>query len=1485
MWNWRKENTDVDRKAVCGIILTLLLTGMLTLAFNIQPVKASGAIYIRADGSIDPPTAPIQRYGDRYLLTNDIFSEGSGIYIYRDNMTLDGAGHTLLGTNTINCWGIYMSNRRNVTIGNLTIANFGNTIGGSRMGGGIYLYYGCSNIHITRNTIVNGCDGIELMGSLNTNLSENNITNNLEGVVLMPGSENVRVTGNTLVNNTLVGVYIHSSLNNTIAGNRVVQNSVLGSWAFLLNFSPNNTIIENDFLGCDFGFVIGSSNDSRIFHNNFINNTRFQTSLSENTWDNGYPSGGNYWSDYTGVDANGDGIGDTPYVIDTNNQDRYPLMNPWTPASPWPMFQHDPQHTGRSPHVGPSESPEATILLGNQTVKEVFGSPAIGSDGTLYLGRLYLGRENTFHAFNPDGTQKWVHEMPFPSGSGTPLADWTDPPALLESAGTVYVANTHKLYAIDMENGQQKWERTISSCIYKYLVVGDNGILYFTAMLQMPDSSYDTALIGLDQNGSEVLHYSVGNGTLVPSCPAIDKEGTIYVGYNNTLFAVNPDGTERWRRAFEAVLKYHPPSPPAVTTPSIGEDGTIYVLVEHESDWQTLQDQGYHDHLHAIDPETPLTDKWVQILHGYTSFPPTIDSEGNIYAFWGTYGVSAPNMHICIFDPEGNLLRSIHLGNCLADLLVIDAENTIYVIRRSVGGSANLYIRDSEGNETTVSLPNQEGGRKPHISLSSDRALYIGGHKNLYVVKSTVSPPPPPPPPSQPTQPRNIYPENGSVDVPIGVELVWSPPLENVSVDVIPWEWRDYVGLFTTIERQWQVTSVQGDYSNPVINEIRTAIIRRTSDVLNENWKEWIVLDNDMTYYWRVRYFDFRGIWSSWSEETSFTTEHCIPPDADFTCSNWNPLAGEIVTLDASGSKSGTYAIAHYYWDLNGDMDLDTETASPLIYYRWDQSGTYDLTLKVQSMGGDWDTVEKQVTAKPNSRWERTIKATNKRIFGANGPTEEDIKHFNLIKNALRLEQYADFYSSSTSTETLVRDMQIQMALKEKIASEEGEITCEQYILNILHDMELVDAYVNSPWTGKTEVNTFFSDMAKVNLWAELGLRLGGVALKGFLELALEYGHLSGPVIGVGNVLMIPTIMKAGVSLKLLYETLYDYWVWHFFNDPLEDTFDDLLRSYPYTKPEQIDHIFRLRDEYAEPLRTRREEFKEEVRAQLRAVLGYVLEKYKALPTMVYYVNSPVELRVYDELGNVTGIINGNSKEEIAGSTIIDDTVLIYPAIGSYRVLLVGTDEGIYGLDMTLIQEGDVLNFTAINIPICAEAMHLFKIDWATLSQGGEGVIVEVDLNGDGVFEYTFTSDSELTQSEFLAEAAPPLSVSISPLSASILQGQSATFTSTVSGGYTPYGYQWYLNGNPVSGAASNTWTFTPTTSGIYYVYLKVTDDTGNTTQSETTRITVTTVPVGGYSVPIQLPTTANPATIHIALLTILTAIFITIKRKTKRKH
>lgn len=153
------------------------------------------------------------------------------------------------------------------------------------------------------------------------------------------------------------------------------------------------------------------------------------------------------------------------------------------------------------------------------------------------------------------------------------------------------------------------------------------------------------------------------------------------------------------------------------------------------------------------------------------------------------------------------------------------------------------------------------------------------------------------------------------------------------------------------------------------------------------------------------------------------------------------------------------------------------------------------------------------------------------------------------------------------------------------------------------------------------------------------------------------------------------------------------------------------------------------------------------------------------------------------------------------------------------------------------------------------------------------------------VRKYACPEPSYVIGSEESVVAPPPISISIIPLSASILVGQTVAFTSIVSGGYAPYGYQWYLNDAPIPGATSASWTFTPATSGIYYVYLRITDAKGNTTQSETGRITVATVPVGGYSFPIQVQIKTKPIIPYIALTASLTAIFIKLKPKTKRKH
>jgi hypothetical protein len=102
----------------------------------------------------------------------------------------------------------------------------------------------------------------------------------------------------------------------------------------------NNTCKNNDVYGI---YIYYSCDNNYIYHNNLVNNATQAYDSCFNFWDNGYPSGGNYWSDYTGVDKNhgenqnipgSDGIGDTPYYISSissgNNatilKDRYPLI-------------------------------------------------------------------------------------------------------------------------------------------------------------------------------------------------------------------------------------------------------------------------------------------------------------------------------------------------------------------------------------------------------------------------------------------------------------------------------------------------------------------------------------------------------------------------------------------------------------------------------------------------------------------------------------------------------------------------------------------------------------------------------------------------------------------------------------------------------------------------------------------------------------------------------------------------------------------------------------------------------------------------------------------------------------------------------------------------------------------------------------------------------------------------------------------------------
>ncbi len=123
-----------------------------------------------------------------------------------------------------------------------------------------------------------------------------------------------------------------------------VTGNLWGGIAFVNSFDctlQSSTLRGND----GYGLFLSDSSNNQFYHNNFISNPRQAWLYGENSnsWDNGYPNGGNYWDNYTGVDeksganqnvTGSDGIGDSPVIITQNNVDNYPLMTPYNEQAP-----------------------------------------------------------------------------------------------------------------------------------------------------------------------------------------------------------------------------------------------------------------------------------------------------------------------------------------------------------------------------------------------------------------------------------------------------------------------------------------------------------------------------------------------------------------------------------------------------------------------------------------------------------------------------------------------------------------------------------------------------------------------------------------------------------------------------------------------------------------------------------------------------------------------------------------------------------------------------------------------------------------------------------------------------------------------------------------------------------------------------------------------------------------------------------------------
>ena len=321
-----KFTTIVDGRAL-GSVINITANRVNVTGFTIQNSKFGyNGIYINhSSGDNISQNVVKNNYNGIYVYSsvgsnvrgNDVQSNEYGIHLYGSS-NCDISGNDA----SINVNGIHLDVSANNTLaGNRVSSNTGN---------GIYLYGSSNNTLVGNNAFSNHGRGIRLHFSSDNKLLDNVVSSNGYGIYLYGSGKNI-LNGNDASFNNESGMFLVGSSGNSIGGN-VLTNNVFGVW--LINSDSNavsgNNVSSND----EYGARFWNSSFNVFFHNNFIGNLIKNVEQPSNTsvlnlWDNG--AEGNFWEGYDGVDADMNGIGNKPFIVDANavgvyGKDSYPLM-------------------------------------------------------------------------------------------------------------------------------------------------------------------------------------------------------------------------------------------------------------------------------------------------------------------------------------------------------------------------------------------------------------------------------------------------------------------------------------------------------------------------------------------------------------------------------------------------------------------------------------------------------------------------------------------------------------------------------------------------------------------------------------------------------------------------------------------------------------------------------------------------------------------------------------------------------------------------------------------------------------------------------------------------------------------------------------------------------------------------------------------------------------------------------------------------------
>jgi RHS repeat-associated protein len=366
----------------------------------------------------------------------------------------------------------------------------------------------------------------------------------------------------------------------------------------------------------------------------------------------------------------------TPTSTATLTQTVTPTSSEHLANAPWPMHGHDLQHTGRSPDLGASTS---SVLWHYSTSASVESSPAVGGDGTVYVG----SDDNAIYAINPDGSLKWK----FTTGGGGPSS-----PAIGSDGSVIVGSNDGRVYDLNPD-GTLRWSYQTGGWISSSPAIGPSGIAYI--------GSSDNYLYALNPDGT--LAWRFPTGSWINPSPALAPDGTIYFGSTDwNVYAVNPDGSLKWKYLTGNYVD---------SSPSVGADGTVYV-----GSWD-----GY---LYAFNPDSTL--KWRYQMNGDGFSSPAVESDGTVI-------VGSLDNSVYAVNADGSLRWSYATGAYILSSPAIAADGTIYI----GSGDGNLYALSPSGSLLWKDSISAGGIASPAIAAG---VVYFGAVAGLYAFGNTAMP-------------------------------------------------------------------------------------------------------------------------------------------------------------------------------------------------------------------------------------------------------------------------------------------------------------------------------------------------------------------------------------------------------------------------------------------------------------------------------------------------------------------------------------------------------------------------------------------------------------------------------------------------------------------------------------------------------------------------------------------------------------------------